>query len=685
MPVTLFSFSRSVLIATVSFLLALHALLAISATIDLGITGDETVHLTGGYSYWRFNDYRLHPENGNLPQRWAALPLLALRPTLEPGSQPELWARSDVWRIGQQFFFESGNTIDYVLLWARTAMVVWSVATGLLVFFWSRGLWGDAGGVFSLALFILSPTTLAHGALVTSDMCATFWLLAATGAWWRVTKRVTVRRIVPSLIAIGAASVSKFSVGVLVPVFALIAGWRLIETQLSSKERKSRDHKTRHRIVSISFLTGCHVAAVFACIWLCYGFRYTAFDRSIGAGAEFFSSGSAMLPSKGLARAVLSSLQEHTVLPAAFEQGLTYVVYAARERPAFAAGEYDSTGWWWFFPFAVFVKSSLAELLMIFALPAWAARRWISHKLDLISTIPLIPLLVFAFIYGAFAITSHLNIGHRHVLPLYPVLYILAGSVFFCRKGGDHPSDAKKSIDALNATIRRADSERLSPTRIAFGWAVIALALVEVYATIPHYLTYFNRIAGGPAAGRFLLGDSSLDWGQGLPRLASWLRTHRHAGETLYLSYFGADDPNYRGIGATELAPYYSFGRERRFENLRGGLYCIGISMLQDAASPYKGPWTRESESRYQALLRQYGPNLTGRVIASGDEVNMGLWDLDRARFARLLQLLRVQAPLAVVDESILIFRLSQRDVDDATSGSLTQLMQVIERNSPSS
>src|SRR5437870_5327887 len=32
-------------------------------------TYDEGVHLTAGYTFWRYNDYRLNPENGNLPQR----------------------------------------------------------------------------------------------------------------------------------------------------------------------------------------------------------------------------------------------------------------------------------------------------------------------------------------------------------------------------------------------------------------------------------------------------------------------------------------------------------------------------------------------------------------------------------------------------------------------------------------
>jgi hypothetical protein len=73
-------------------------------------TGDEIAHLTAGYSYWKTDDYRLQPENGNLPQRWAALPLLHEHlkfPTLEQ----KAWRISDVWDLGFQWFYECGNDL----------------------------------------------------------------------------------------------------------------------------------------------------------------------------------------------------------------------------------------------------------------------------------------------------------------------------------------------------------------------------------------------------------------------------------------------------------------------------------------------------------------------------------------------------------------------------------------------
>ena len=145
-----------VVTAAVAVLLALHWWLGVSALFTKSAMSDETAHLTGGYSYWRFNDYRLQPENGNLPQRWGALPLLLERPRLKPADTPEWWSLSHLWLISHKFLYESGNNTDFMLATARAMMALWSVATGLLVFGWSRRLWGDAGGaVLARALCLL--------------------------------------------------------------------------------------------------------------------------------------------------------------------------------------------------------------------------------------------------------------------------------------------------------------------------------------------------------------------------------------------------------------------------------------------------------------------------------------------------------------------------------------------------
>jgi hypothetical protein len=170
----------------VTAILLIHFALAVTSKSNHGTTSDEIVHLAGGLSYCKYNDYRLQPENGNLPQRWAAIPAWlsgASFPSIEKNIED--WRHSNAWIIGYQFFYNTGQPpYRTQLLGGRAMIALFSVATGLLIYLWSRRLFGQAGGLVSLLFYALCPNFLAHGALITSDACMTFFMLASIGAWW---------------------------------------------------------------------------------------------------------------------------------------------------------------------------------------------------------------------------------------------------------------------------------------------------------------------------------------------------------------------------------------------------------------------------------------------------------------------------------------------------------------------
>src|SRR5262249_26226264 len=153
-------------------------------------TVDETFHLTGGMSYWALGDFRLQPENGNLAQRWAALPLWLSGFRFPSLDQPS-WKVSDMFNMVEEFIYTAGNDACQMLDLGRSMIVVVSVAVGMLVFGATRRLYGTAAAMVAVTLFALCPTTLAHGALTTSDMAVSLCFLAAVGAIWKVLHRVT--------------------------------------------------------------------------------------------------------------------------------------------------------------------------------------------------------------------------------------------------------------------------------------------------------------------------------------------------------------------------------------------------------------------------------------------------------------------------------------------------------------
>jgi hypothetical protein len=144
-------------------------------------------------------------------------------------------------------------------------------------------------------------------------------------------------------------------------------------------------------------------------------------------------------------------------------------------------------------------------------------------------------------------------------------------------------------------------------------------------------------------------------------------------------------DFEYEGIVGKPLAPYYYHYRPRRWEELKPGLYCVSASMLVDVYSPVRGPWTPANEGAFQHLLRQMRAEIArgerDTVIAEfGNGPSKPLWDLDRLRFARLAQYLRLRRPDAMIGYSILIYRLSDEEIHAAVDGTTAELADAMER-----
>jgi 4-amino-4-deoxy-L-arabinose transferase-like glycosyltransferase len=646
----------------VTALLALYWWLAVTAQVGKGVAYDETAHLTAGYTYWKFDDYRFHTENGNLPQRWAGLAMLAASPTprLEPADNTVLWQNSHVWGVSQNFFYRSGNNTDYLLFSARAAMAFWGVATGLLVFVWSRRLWGPAACWFSLGLFAVSPTMLAHGPLVTSDMCATFWLLAATGALWRMTARVTPGRVLLAATATGLTAVAKFSAVLLPPIFVVLVAWRCLRREpllLRTGGTERRLDSFPSKLAALLLAGAVVTLGTWAIIWTSFGWRFSGFAPGVPEGWKYYIPWPELLSMAGHWRTPLVTMLQWHVLPEAFIEGFAHLNYQGMGRSAFLLGNYSNTGWWWFFPYAFLAKSTFAELLAVGLAAAVGARPALRafRERGAAWLAPVFPLLALVVVYGAFAVLSPLNIGHRHILPLYPPLFILTGGVL--------------AVPALGWLRRWAVP------------AVLLLGVAESFAARPHYLAFFNRAVGGPENGWRQLVDSSLDWGQDLPALATWLKSNRQPGESLYFSYFGNGDPAYEGIQGRELAGVYAYDKALRWYELEPGLYAISATMLQTVYNPWRGPWTVERESAYRALRGALGQPLSATATAQQRaERNELLKKFDDLRFARLAFYLRVRRPEASIGHTIFVFRLSPAEIKAVTEGTLTELADAMDR-----
>ncbi|HEY5079039.1 MAG TPA: glycosyltransferase family 39 protein, partial [Opitutaceae bacterium] len=529
-------------LAAAALLLGLHFAMAVASKRSQSTTSDEIVHLTGGYSYWAFDDYRLQPENGNLPQRWVALPAW-LAGAKFPGLDQVFWRKSDAWVMGHEFFYETGEDHFPRLMAARAMTALFSVAAGILIFCWSRRLFGTPGAFVSLIFFAFSPTFLAHGGYATSDVCIAFFMLASIGAYWRHLNTPGLLPFALSAALFGLACVAKFSAVFLLPMMAACA-------LVCLAARRARAGQ-----VALSALG--HAAAAFAVIWAFYGFRYSAFNPALPAADQFIEAWPQMYASTGRIGQLIHFLADRRVLPEAFLYGAAYVAQTSQERGAFLNGEYSITGWRTFFLWAFAYKSTI-PFIVASAWAAWIAiRTRVRRASDLAGRLeellPLTPLLSLFLIYWAISVSSHLNIGERHLMPVYPVLFILCGALgrWFTRPLGWR---------ALAAS------------------GLVAWHVAESASIYPHYLAYFNQLAGGPANGHEHLVDSSLDWGQDLPGLKAWLDRNAAPGEDVYLAYFGTGEPHYYGLKVKRLAYINGFHEDEPYIPLGPGLYCVGAT-----------------------------------------------------------------------------------------------------------
>jgi hypothetical protein len=684
-------FRRLVPFVAAAALLAGYFVLATSAASTKSNTFDEIAHLTSGYAYWTLDDYRLQPENGNLPQRLAALPAVVAGARFPPLDNPD-WRRSDAYALGRTFFFESGNDIDTLLARGRGVIALLGVLLGALVFAWSRRQHGNGGGLVSLTLFALCPTMLAHGAQTTSDMAAALAFTASTGLLWMLFGRVTLLTLLGSCIAAAALFLSKFSA----PILALIA-LALAAVKLLSREPAvlaiGRWEKTLSRggarLAAFGALAVVHVLVIWLAIWASYGFRYQAFHQPPQVGEQLLVDWTLVLSEpdgstrSGIGRAI-DVARDYRLLPESYLYGFAHTVKFAQSRRAFMDGEHSLTGWKSFFPYAFSIKTTL-PLLLIASLGLLAT--FTDRERLKAST----PWLVLLAVYWAFAVTTNLNIGHRHLLPIYPALFILAGATgLWVTRRLEGRRTQPLAVDQPRAKRKRAarPSEPVRPPLMPrAAAATIGLLLtwqaIESFSVRPHYLAYFNQLAGGPGEGYKRLVDSSLDWGQDLPALKTWLDQHLPTGPDrppVYLSYFGTSSPAHAGIEATILESYLPIPSERP-QDLRPGYYCVSATMLQGVYLAVNGPWTAKSEETYRMLASLARARAAAqseedraRLETAAGNARPEFWNSavrlhDELRTARLMAYLRQRPPTANAGYSILIYQLDQTMLDAALTG----------------
>jgi hypothetical protein len=218
---------------------------------------------------------------------------------------------------------------------------------------------------------------------------------------------------------------------------------------------------------------------------------------------------------------------------------------------AFFLGEYSTQGWWSYFPVAFLIKTPAGTLLLLAAsLFFWRAGVPLGRKDALFLLAPVAIL----FLVAA---RGRINIGLRHILPVYPLLFVTASRLASVR---------------FRSLLLRG---------VVVGAPAVLTAVSSLWIA-PHQLAYFNELVGGPRHGLRYLSDSNIDWGQDLKGLKTFLDERNVP--MVYLSYFGNAPPEALGI-RYQYAPAFGHleppSRDVMPASMRPQILAISVCSLQ--------------------------------------------------------------------------------------------------------
>jgi hypothetical protein len=368
------------------------------------------------------------------------------------------------------------NRTDLGRLTARGATIVFTLVLGVVVFAWSRSLFGYGPALAALWLYVFNPNFLAHGKQVTSDVPAALFTTTAVYLLWRLCRRRSAWTFVGAAAATGAAIVSKMTNVLLLPVLAfLVAGDALRRGKPAMRRDVAR---TGALAIAFGMLVLVLVNAVYR------------FDGTLTPAAEQAWRSRTLQGWQGV-RAPL-------FLPRMFLWTVdqSYVVQenpTVGRGPNYVLGELNQDGRWYAFPLMLLLKTPLA----LFALLAWslAVRGTGANRRELALWLLAPPLAWLAF----FSAMVKPQIGVRYLLPVFPFLFVLA------------------SRTASLAAGRRA---RVALALLGAWYAASTLSYH------PHYMAYFNELIGSRLNAYRYLADSNLEWEDAFYFISEFRREH---------------------------------------------------------------------------------------------------------------------------------------------------------------
>jgi hypothetical protein len=502
-------------------LVCAFAVLRIRATHHVfSPTADEPVHLAAGYEYLTQHKYTIDSEHPPLARAVLALPLASTHvPAFDAyahgGDARQL-------HLADALLGANGDAMRDIAR-ARAGNLLFVLIAIVAVALLGRDLFGAMIGLAAATAFVLTPPVLAHGGLATTDMAGTAAVALALWVLYRWLATPNWTWTIALGAAIGLGALCKFTFLLFFGICALI----VVVGRL-------RAGPYTRLIVALLI--------AFVIVWGGYFFhhsRMVAMDPTAPQQTEHAFGA--------------RWIAERVNLPAPqYLFGLLRVQqHDERGTPVFLLGHVWPRGHWYYFPLVLAIKTPIPLLLLL------------AIGIALLKKHREIAIMALALLLAV--MPSHINLGVRHILPIYIFIAIIAGV----------------------ALVKRP---------------ITAVLLIWLIAdVVPESLPWMNAFAGKHP--ERVVVESNFDWGQDLYRLAIVCR-ERHI-TSLRGALFSTTSPTLVGVPLSGGIDPYQASK---------GWFAISESILQpeQAIDPNRYAWltqTGHTFTRIGAAVRLYQVN----------------------------------------------------------------------------
>jgi hypothetical protein len=368
----------------------------------------------------------------------------------------------------------------------RYVTLLFSILIGVYILKWSKELYGESAATFSLFLFVFCPNINAHVGFVATDAFAALFTIIPAYYFWKWQKNESWKDLLLFSVSLGIAQLTKQSLTILIVIFFLLFIFYLFQKRLSSNSIKIKLSQFFVSVLVVLFVINA-------------GFLFC--DSLMSLGDYHFKSHSFNQLQSSFS--VIKNLP--LPLPSPYLYGLDLVKYMTELNPGdprvsngnYILGELRSRGGFWYYYFIILLfKTPLVVIVgcIILLLKSRLPNRESFFKNEFI----ILFMIITFFLFFNFMVKR--QVGIRHILIIYPLLYILMGRLVWI------------AGNKLQAKL--------------IGGVVVVYSICTFYFFFPNLLAYTNELVIDKKDAYKIMGDSNLDWGQGKEYLRTFLKNN---------------------------------------------------------------------------------------------------------------------------------------------------------------